>query len=181
MARLRGDTSVTTLYHHTLMRAENLATYLNDHLAGSVLALELLQHLADASESGARENELRRLHDEIKSDQMVLTQMLERLVAQPSVLKKAGAWMAEKLAHLKLRLTSAGADSALGRLEAFEMLSLGIEGKKGLWRSLQAVQAELPVDPPLDLEMLSVTAALQREKVEALRLESTIEAFGPHS
>ena len=35
--------------------SENLGTYLNDHVAGSVLALELLDHLIDLSEAPDRQ------------------------------------------------------------------------------------------------------------------------------
>ena len=159
------------------MHAENLTTYLNDHLAGSVGALELLQHLAETS-SPVRRGEILALRGEIKSEQTLIKELLDALATHESVVKKAGAWMAEKVAHLKLRLTAAG-NSALGTMEAYEVLSLGIEGKKGLWRSLQAVASNLPTPPALDLHALIAAAKSQRSRVEAWRMEASIIAFTP--
>jgi len=159
------------------MQANNLATYLNDHLAGSVLALEMLDHLAECStDDPLKQRKIRSLHQEIAGEQQLLKILLNQISTPQSVIKMAGAWVAEKLAHLKLRIASS-ADAALGRMEAFEMLSLGIEGKKGLWRSLQAVEDQLPEGPVLDLEALIDAAEQQRHLVETWRLEASVQAF----
>jgi hypothetical protein len=56
-----------------------LASYINDHLAGSVVALELVEHLAEISKSTERERLFLTLRDEIKEDQEVLKQLLRDL------------------------------------------------------------------------------------------------------
>jgi len=76
--------------------SENLGTYLNDHVAGSVLALELLDHLIDLPEALDRKL-LAQLRAEIQEDQDVLRQLLRSLGAKESTARKAAAWLTEKL------------------------------------------------------------------------------------
>ncbi len=56
--------------------AEVLATYLNDHLAGSVAALELVDRLTRLCRGTEREKIFRTLRTEIEEDQEVLKQLL---------------------------------------------------------------------------------------------------------
>jgi hypothetical protein len=60
------------------MDLETLATYLNDHLAGSVGAIELLDHLRELSKGTERERLFTSLHSEIEEDQKVLRGLLRR-------------------------------------------------------------------------------------------------------
>lgn len=156
------------------MSQHDLATYLNDHLAGSVGAIELLSDLIETTPQEGRKQEMISLQGEIVADQDLLKRILESTPSDESTLKKAGAWMAQKLARAKLRLTES-ADSGLGEVEAFEILSLGIEGKRGLWKAL----AELPphVMPHADWAQLQSAAESQRARVEQWRLEAARHAF----
>ncbi|GEP43080.1 hypothetical protein [Brevifollis gellanilyticus] len=147
------------------MNHKNLITYLTDHLAGSVAALELLDSLI-SSASGDIE-QLTTLRDQIRNDQSTLKQLNERLGGDESGLKNAGAWSVEKLLLGKLKAGNA----ALGRLEALEVLALGIEGKLRLWRSLHVV------DVGLNLPELETAALRQIELVEAMRIKVAREAL----
>lgn len=159
------------------MEHDSLATYLNDHLAGSVGAIELLERLAEAGEaSPARKQEMIGLREKIQADQDVLKSVIESRNSSQSTVKKAGAWLMEKATHAKLRL-SESEDAGLGELETLEILSLGIAGKKGLWQVLQAVlpAGEFPAAP---WEELIQSADAQREQVERWRLDAARKAFG---
>ena len=57
--------------------------------------------------------------------------------------RKATAWLTEKVTELKLRLDDP-AGGALRLLEALEAVSLGIEGKRALWRALAAAAEDAP-------------------------------------
>ena len=70
-----------------------LAVYLNDHLAASVGALELLDHLIASIESEELGAFLTRLRAEIAEDQAVLTDLLKHVGEKESAIRKAGAWM----------------------------------------------------------------------------------------
>jgi hypothetical protein len=61
------------------MSHEQLATYLNDHLAGSVAAIELLEHLTELSKGTEREQFFVALRQDVEEDQGVLRQLLRSL------------------------------------------------------------------------------------------------------
>jgi hypothetical protein len=144
-----------------------LTTYLNDHLAGSVAALELLDHLIDSHEEPDRAV-LRELRNEISQDRQVLQRLLGDLGGKESLARKTAAWLTEKLGRAKLQVDDPGTGE-LRRLEALEALALGIQGKLSLWRAL-AVLERVPHLVSLDLAQLQARATGQFDRVEQLRL-----------
>lgn len=159
------------------MQQDPLATYLNDHLAGSVMAIELLERLEENCTDEARRDVTHQLRLKVMADQSLLKDVLEARPAEQSAVKKAGAWIVEKLARAKIRLTEP-AEAGLGELEALEVLSLGIEGKRCLWRVLAEVLPQ-PENPAWNWSELGADAARQRECVEAWRLEAARKVFLP--
>lgn len=157
------------------MQQEHLVTYLNDHLAGSVAAVQLLAHLKENTSDPGQRIDIADLISEIEEDRDILRALMTTLQADESSFKKAGAWLAEKVTHLKLRLGDT-TTSALGQLETFEMLSLGIEGKILLWKSLAIIRDSLPAFPH-NIAMLEAKARRQREHVEDWRIEAASKAF----
>ena len=151
----------------------NLATYLNDHLAGSVVALELLDHLADSTDDDGHEAFVCDLREAIRADQEVLQKLLEKLAVSESTPRKVGAWFMEKAGELKLKVDGP-TDAALGRLEALEGLLLGISGKRALWRALES--AIEPIDG-FDFQALAQRAEEQLAAVEQRRLKAARRAF----
>jgi hypothetical protein len=164
----------------SIMVNESLETYLNDHLAGSVVALELLDHLEKDGVGTAEASILADVHADIEADR----QELEAFMAQRGIVvsapKKATGWLVEKLSELKLHLDDAG-DGALRRLEALETVSLGIAGKQALWDSLAAAAEDAPELNGLDYPRLGRRAETQRGVVEGLRLHAAKEALGTRS
>ena len=151
------------------MANEYVATYLNDHLAGSVVALELLEHL----EATHAENDLiaffKQLRTDIAADRDELQGLMERLDIGESRTRKATTWLATKLTELKLRFD----DPQTGPLrlfESLEALSLGIEGKRSLWMALGAAAEISPLLRVADYERLTQRAQEQRNRVERLRI-----------
>jgi hypothetical protein len=158
------------------MTDPNLATYLNDHLAGAVAALELLEHLETAHAGASVARALSELRTEIDADREVLQSLMTHLQVRESKPRKAAAWLAERLASVKLRLDDAG-DGAFRLFESLEIVSLGIEGKLGLWRTLAAIGPALPDVGSLDYETLMLRATEQRERAERMRLRAAETAF----
>lgn len=152
--------------------AARLGLYLNDHLAGSVAALELLDHLIGSERPEPTARTLSELRQEIEEDQATLRELLRRINVGESLPRKAAAWLTEKAARLKLRLHGS-ADDSLELLEALEALSLGIEGKRGLWHAL----APLPVFAGVDFDRLQYRAVQQRNRVEVERLAAAYRTF----
>jgi len=154
---------------------DNLGIYLNDHVAGSVLALELLDHLIDlpeAPESGL----LTQLRSDIEEDQQTLQQLLRAAGAKESPVRKAAAWLTEKLGRAKLRMEDSGT-GGLRVLEALETLALGIQGKLALWRSLATLGEAVPQLEALDLTRLQARALDQFQRVDRLRLNVARQAL----
>ncbi len=158
------------------MADDHIAIYLNDHLAGSVAAVELLEQL-EADHSGTPlEGFFAELHAAIEADRVELESLMQRLDVSESRTRKASAWLAGKFAELKLRLDdAAGGDLRL--FESLEALSLGIEGKRGLWLALAAAAEKVPSLQVLDYGRMTQRAEEQRSLVETRRLEAATKAL----
>ena len=162
------------------MANEHIATYLNDHLAGSVAALELLAHLEAAHKGTAVERFLAELRADVAADRQELEALMGRLHVAESRPRKAAAWLTEKLTELKLRLDDP-AGRALHLLEGLEAVAIGIAGKRALWRSLAAAAENAPALQGGDYGRLEQRADEQHRRVEAARLEAAKEALGAAS
>jgi hypothetical protein len=159
------------------MSTDALAVYLNDHLAGSVAALELVESLAAHEEGGPLEQALLGLQQEIAQDQETLREILSRLDADASKLKRAAAWLTEKAGRARLAL-AAREHPALARLEGLESLALGIQGKAGLWRALAEAAAGEPRLAGYQFGTLEMRAVAQHAIVERERIAAAREALG---
>jgi hypothetical protein len=155
---------------------KELTKYLNDHLAGSVGALELLDRLIDTYRARPLEKFFEGLRDDVRYDQEQLQELMQKLGAEESTVRKAGAWVVEKLSRAKIEL-SEEAEGEVGLLLALEALVLGITGKRSLWRALQSASRTLPQLARLDYAGLEKRAIEQCERVEAKRLEAARTAF----
>lgn len=142
----------------------HLWTYVRDHLAGSVAGLGLLDGLIAKFHNTRLGIFAMELRDEIEVDQRELLQLIEELGGR-SRTTEALAWAAEKIGRLKL----IHSNGELATLESLEALSLGIMGKRALWRALsQLDDARLR---KYDFGNLIRRAEEQYEKVETVRLE----------
>ena len=158
------------------MTNTHLSTYLNDHLAGSTTALQLLQHLQSAPLAPELQGVFTELHTDVAADRHELETLMTRLNIPESLPRKAAGWLAEQVTQLKLRIDDPGG-GALHLLEAMEVLAVGIHGKYGLWCALAAA-AEGSTDlQGMDYERLQQRAVEQRSRVETVRLESARTAF----
>lgn len=155
---------------------ENLSSYLNDHLAGSVAALELLDRLIDGYKGKPLERFFRDLRNEIDTDQETLKELIARLGEEESAVRKAGAWIVEKFSRAKIQLSKTG-DGEMGLFLALEGLALGITGKRLLWRALAAAAETVTQLRGPDYGTLEKRAVEQDDRVEAKRLEVAREVF----
>jgi len=151
--------------------AEALATYVEDHLAGATAGLELLEALS-AQHQGAL---ARRLLPEVEHDRRTLERIARSLDAG-SVLKEAGAWVAEKVSRLKLHRDAKG---LLGTFEALEAMSLGVLGKRALWRALAVAARSDPRLGGIDFDGLAASADRQHALLEEERLQAAAVALRP--
>jgi hypothetical protein len=158
------------------MSRESLITYLNDHLAGSVAALELLDHLIRLQQGTASERALAAVRTEVEEDQQTLQSVLREVGGKESRVRQAAAWLTEKLGQAKLHLDDPGSGE-FQVLEALETLALGIQGKAALWRALEAASVHVPQVRHLDVAALEQRAQNQFQRVEGLRLQAAPAAL----
>jgi hypothetical protein len=141
-----------------------LSIYLNDHLAGSTVGVNLARRLAGEQDT------MRELAAEIVQDRETLLALMARLGVSEDRVKAALAKIAEQASRVKLR-----ADRPLNRLEMLETLSLGVEGKLAMWEALKRSRASVG---NVDLDGLIVRARSQRDRLEAERMRAAGAAFG---
>lgn len=150
--------------------SQPLAIYLEDHLAGSTLAIDLLKDMRNDHADDALGLFAAELLAEIEQDRNVLETLVERAGAGgSSPLKESLAWLLEKLTRWKLRRR---AGSGVGTLQRLEMLALGILGKRALWRALQSIEATDARLQGFDYGELTARAQAQHDRVEERRLDA---------
>ena len=162
------------------MPNEHLATYLNDHLAGAVAAVKLLEHLETTHRDTPVSPFAAALRADIEADRRELEGLMARLDVSESGPRKATAWLAERVTQLKLRVDDK-AGGTLRLLESLEAVSLGIEGKLTLWRTLAAGTQDLGELRGVDYDRLARRAEEQRARVEPIRLDAARAAFAATS
>ena len=106
------------------MSREHLATYLNDHLAGSLIAVQILEHLE--SEATDLIQDLGALKAEIEADRRQLKELLDRLGISESRVRKVTSWITEQVTEAKFEADDESRGT-LRRLERLESLALGID------------------------------------------------------
>lgn len=155
---------------------DDLSSYLNDHLAGSVGALELLDRLIDTYKGKPLERFFADLRSEVDADQETLKELIASLGEAESTVRKAGAWVMEKFSRGKIQLGVKG-EEKMGLFLALEGLALGIQGKRSLWRALAIASGAVPRLRNRDYVELEKRAVEQHDQVEAKRLEVAREVF----
>lgn len=158
------------------MSKEHLATYLNDHLAGSVVAVEILENMTEEAPDLAEL--LTGLKHDVEADRGQLLAIMTRLDIPESRIRKVGSWLAERVAEAKLEVDDE-TNGPLRRLERLEALGLGIDGKTALWRALAAAAVHNPALAGPDYGSLIERAKEQRSRVEGARLHAAGRAFAP--
>jgi hypothetical protein len=154
---------------------DQLAIYLQDHLAGATFGLELVERCRRNNEGTDFSEPLQELSDEIRSDRGTLRRLMHAVGAEPSRLKNSVAWVSEKAQRLKFN-GQLGSYSPLARVEELESLAIGIAGKRALWELLEHVGRSLE---GYDFAALREAAEDQLARVDSLRLRAAETAFGP--
>jgi hypothetical protein len=159
--------------------SDSLETYLQDHLAGAAYAIDLVEFMRDQH----RGDELGRFASEIlieiKQDRATLREIAERVgTSGGSTLKEAASWAAEKVSRFKL---GHDAGSGLATFEGLEFLTIGILGKRALWRALAAIATYDPRLTGVDFDALAARAQKQHDLVDQRRLMVARTALGRRS
>ena len=153
-----------------------LGIYLNDHLAGATIGVELGRRARGSNKGTEYGDVLERVTREIEEDRDALRRLMDSLEIGRDRPKVIGAWVAEKVGRLKPngRLTGY---SPLSRLIELETLALGIGGKVSLWEALIEVAGEDARLDEQELRRLSARAEQQRKEIWQLRQRAAGEAL----
>ena len=153
-----------------------LDIYLNDHLAGSTLGVELSRRVASENRGSEYAAFLERLCREIVEDRRTLEEVLRALDVDRSPAKPPGAWLLEKVSRLKLNGQLRGY-SPLSRLLELEGLEMGITGKRSLWQALGRAFADDERVAGFDFAALVARADEQLAGLRDRRLAAVREAL----
>jgi hypothetical protein len=156
------------------MKNEALITYLQDHLAGALHAIELLKSMREHFSAEPLGTFADELLSEVEADRDVLARLTESVGGTAGGVKEWGAWLTEKVSRMKLKHGSA---DGLGTFEALEFLVIGIHGKRALWRAMEAVAPNQPHLRNIDFAGLIARAENQHERVEERRLACAQSVF----
>ncbi|MDB5326542.1 MAG: hypothetical protein JWM57_2111 [Phycisphaerales bacterium] len=153
-----------------------LETYLDDHLAGAVAGVALLDDLLQMNRGSELAEVIDGLRLKVSDDRKVLEQLIANLGFRQSRVRSTSAWLAEKLTRLKARIDDR-AGGTFQLMEMIEAMSLGVEGKRMLWVALSAVAEISPTLNAVDYGRLIKRAQDQRQVLETLRLSLATKAF----
>jgi hypothetical protein len=148
--------------------SDPLAIYLHDHLAGSSFATELLEKLVSEFAGAPTGEVARNLLEQISADRRTLEQVIGQVGKERPNLNDALGWIGERASRMKLKHDD---PEGIGAFEAFEVISLGIWGKRVLWEALQAIQNADPRVAGLDYNALIRRADQQFHQANQFRLE----------
>src|SRR5437868_5740860 len=106
------------------MSKANLETYLNDHLAGALAALSMMEHVKKAQAGSELARQIAQIQGDILADRAELVALMGRLSIPESPARKAMAWLGAKSAEIKLSLDDRPG-GPLHVLEAVEAIAIG--------------------------------------------------------
>ncbi|MFY0530423.1 hypothetical protein ACN28I_47050 [Archangium gephyra] len=158
------------------MNVALLKIYLNDHLAGSMVGVELARRAKSENAGNAVGEYLDTFLRELLEDRATLQGVMSALGLKRDVMKQGAAWVGEKLGRLKLNGQLTGY-SPLSRVVELEGLCLGTEGRLSMWRTLRRLSRKDERLGRFDFTTLITRAEHQRRILERLRQQSSEEAF----
>lgn len=153
-----------------------LANYLNDHLAASVAALDLMAFLRDRCADAEMAVAVAAIRTGVLEDRKTLLAVMRAQGIRRPPVRIAAAWVAAKLGQLRFRSGGTPLDG-LRLLQGIELISLGIEGKTALWRALAETARTAPELAWPDFDALIAGSEGHRQAAEALRLRAARAAF----
>lgn len=147
--------------------SDALSIYLNDHLAGAMIARQLLDVMQKQNEDEHFRLFAKNLLPQIEQDDQTLRSIIDKIHSSPSTIKQAGGRLLEKGARAKL---GHARSTTFELFESLELLLLGIQGKVLLWKALRNIATRDDQLRPYDFEELIRRALKQCEEVESERI-----------
>jgi hypothetical protein len=150
--------------------------YLNDHLAGAMLGSALAQQIRDRHEGTPLGEVMGSIATQIEEDRRTLLGLMERMGTSKSPVKQAMGWVAEKTSRAKFS-GIVSREREHGAFMALESLTLGVEGKRSMWKALKEVAGQYPALASTNLDELIDRAEAQHTALERERLAAGAHAL----
>ena len=148
-----------------------LSIYLRDHLAMGQGGIDLVRRMATANADNELGDLLDQFGKELQEEASDLKRALKLLDIEPSQLKKAGVWFAEKIGRLKLNGELRGY-SPLSRLLELEGLMAAVQARKGLWMTLLDAKHMYPKLEQIPLQQYFERADKQLEELDEMHIKA---------
>ena len=139
-----------------------LVAYLRDHLSGSDVALGVVHRLVSSDRTVVDRPLFQRLAKEFEEDRSAVRAVLNNLGASGRSIKRAAGIASGAV----LSVTAGGAPGELSLVRTLEALSIGVQGKRCMWRTLQHLR---PPPGGMDFLELEAKAIRQWEAIEERR------------
>jgi hypothetical protein len=147
-------------------RHRALATYLREHLSGSDTATLVLERLR-RSYAGTKDGSLfASLLEQIQRERELLRTLLAELGESSFSTKRIATHVAGSL----LKAVAGGKPGDLSLFRTLEALSIGVQGKRCMWRALQSLDQSFAAASPQRFAELEALALRQYESIEQRRL-----------
>jgi hypothetical protein len=150
---------------------DKLETYLNDHLTGSIVAIDLARRRASAQGDDEIGRFLRTFVTEVEEDQQTLRDAIQAVGASVRTSRELLGTATSWLDSLRGAINLPGAPNLVRDLE---ILIMGVRGKELIWKALDGVG--VTTDPPL--EVLGERAREQIAGLETLHALAVEREFG---
>ena len=157
--------SASARFHPSLDKDANLAAYLREHLTGSDAAIQVVDRLR-LVHAGTQEGRLfASLFDEFREERDVVRALLEEIGATPLSLKR----LAGQASGAVAQFAAGGERGDLSLFRTLEGLAVAVQGKRCMWRALQALLGDQPIPSARSLAGLEAMAVRQWEAIEERR------------
>ncbi len=150
-----------------------LATYLEEHAAGAEAAIRVVERLRRTRAHPEDQLLFANLFDEFSADREVVLALLRTLKERTRVPKRLAGAAAGAIA----KFAAGGQASELSLLRTLEALSIGVQGKRCMWRVLQELPPSISYGSRMFVELES-SALRQWEMIEARRKSVAQSVFG---
>lgn len=155
---------------------EQLATYLNDHLAGAEAGRDLAEKIASDNAGTELGTFMSGVLAAIEEDRTTLEDVMRRAGVEKTLAKQAAGRLAEKVGRVRLHQRVTG-DPGLSRVLELEALIMGVTGKRSLWRTLREVGRDDDRLGGVDFDILIGRAEEQLRGLEEHHRAAATEAF----
>ena len=153
-------------------RQTALVTYLHEHLTGADAAIRVVERLRHMQTD---ERPLfDRLYHEFQADHQVVQGLLTILGVSPGSPKR----LVGQASGALLKRLAGGSAGDLSLFRTLEALSIGVQGKRCMWRALETLQPALQPPRPRTFADLDAAAVRQWEAIEQRRILLVPRTFG---